>query len=656
MTVPKIDTNSWRLPRKAHTTPEASYTDDMYRRMGLPVDPNRAPTTGGSGLPTVDTAEWTLPSTAKKLEERQKTDPTLGQETVPGSMKVVPGEKDEYGKRGAPRVKAKTVQVRKGAFKLSQQSIDLFKKGGITVDKTLFKNQEKLMYSIPREKLPMIIGETNIPDAQDELNRNPKGSIQKFMRNLHKASPKAGKMLRAVPENAAIYFYVYALRLSGRDMADEILKRYLTTHQAFKPVQRESADVRMQEVKTCKGSFLKKRVRTRKGQDAGPPRAADDDDIGESVRSVQRRLAGLEMKEHLEFATGTPYREMPSELNEFDPVKALMSRDPQTAPKGSVTIPKSLLKRIDGWTFERPVEQIFIKARRGPIKKADLKKVIKSLHFEIKSMRPSEHKDKARYEDLLRYLKKLAYGARGESALPHEQQALAGMTESVPLPHPMGDTRSIDRPKAYGILDDGADDDAYIDQVLAESRWFFRDFGDLSLGVFDPLGEAPGGRAAPWSGSDDEPAPTPIVRKGKVHGSVGKHASPEEKGEVDVGKSEIDYDHDEGDDEDEKAKGKKAPPKKKAKAEFSDEEPGEKQEAEETKAGRGLRFIGRHMKAAGGRVTGAARGRLGSGRVREPEKKAEKAKKKLKSTLKKPKKPSVSKPKPLATKPKPLKK
>lgn len=158
-----------------------------------------------------------------ELDERQKTAPSLGQETQPGTIKPV--------------------MTRQGSFKLSQKSLDLFKKmDGFTPDQALFKGQAKIMNAIPREKLPTVIGADNLPDAQDELARNPKGAIQKFMRNIGKVSPKAGKMIRAVPENAALYFYIYAMNVSGRDMADEILKRYLTTHQAFKPAKKEGAD------------------------------------------------------------------------------------------------------------------------------------------------------------------------------------------------------------------------------------------------------------------------------------------------------------------------------------------------------------------------------------------------------------------------------
>ena len=141
--------------------------------------------------------------------------------------------------------------------------------------------------------------------------------------------------------------------------------------------------------------------------------------------------------------------------------------------------------------------------------------------------------------------KVVEFSSNGKSVVGADQKILAGIAENAPLPHPVHDTRPLVSPKAHGILDDGVDGgDAYVQQVLNESRWFFKDFGDTCLGVVGAVGEAPGSRAGPWRGSDDDAAATPIVRKGKVHGVVGKHASPEEKGEVDVGKSEIDYDAD----------------------------------------------------------------------------------------------------------------
>jgi len=159
----------------------------------------------------------------EELSERQKTTTAaIGQEFYPGTTKPV--------------------MTRQGAFKLSDKELQMFSKEGITPDKMLFSGQQKVFMDIPRDKLPEVIGAVDIPDAQDELNRNPKGAIQKFMLNIGKVSPKAGKMLRAVPENAALYFYLYAMRVSGRDMANILLKRYLTTHQAFKPVKREDVE------------------------------------------------------------------------------------------------------------------------------------------------------------------------------------------------------------------------------------------------------------------------------------------------------------------------------------------------------------------------------------------------------------------------------
>lgn len=209
-------------------------------------------------------------------------------------------------------------------------------------------------------------------------------------------------------------------------------------------------------------------------------------------------------------------------------------------------------------------------------------------------------------------------------ALTPEMKRLAGITESVSLPRPLHDTRSLQAPKAHGILDDGQDDgEAYVESVLASSRWFFEQTR--------PFAEAPGGRRPPWRGSDDEPAETPIVRKGEVQGVVGKTKSPEAHGEVDVGKSEIDYDHDPDEEHEKQTDAHKPKPKpgEKAKAapepedeEPEDEEPEEPEEEpeddeddEETDedvqeardreggAGSGLKALGRGLKAAGHRMS-----------------------------------------------------
>lgn len=431
--IPTINTNSWRLPKKAHTAPEASYTNEMYQKKGLPIDPEPKPTTGGSGLPVVSTSEWVLPSTKHK--------------------------------------------------RLEESTIDVEADSDVEeVDETCASSHEKK-----------------------------------------------------------------------------------------------------------KKSYIKRTTRMPVRGQAPERPAVQTSDIGR-----MRQLAGLELNEHLEFATGTPYRKMPVLLEgEFSEVEAEIEK----SAKQSVAYMKRHFKDVEKitWKMDRrgsphltAYDAIF-KVRFKDGRWVDLALAYADQEYADRTLSTGHALGDYRghdsviksASDLKLKLKnmKLLWGWAGdgsaltEASISDEQKTLAGIKKSVSLPYPISDTRRPRSPRAHGILDDGVDDESYIEKVLAESRWFFQDFR--------PIGEAPGGRAGPWRGSDDEPAPTPIVRKGKVHGVVGKHASPEEKGEVDVGKSEIDYDSE--DDENKKPKVVKA-------------------EERDSGIGHGLKSLGQHLKALGHRA------------------------------------------------------
>lgn len=125
---------------------------------------------------------------------------------------------------------------RKGAFKIGFAFSAAAKQVyGDKLEKVLFKRQRELINAIPRDDLPKIWKKDNMADAQDVIARNPKKAFQMFLVNVHRVSPKLGKLVRAVPENASLYFYAIMLRVSGRDMADIILKKYFSTTQEYKP-------------------------------------------------------------------------------------------------------------------------------------------------------------------------------------------------------------------------------------------------------------------------------------------------------------------------------------------------------------------------------------------------------------------------------------
>lgn len=99
----------------------------------------------------------------------------------------------------------------------------------------------------------------------------------------------------------------------------------------------------------------------------------------------------------------------------------------------------------------------------------------------------------------------------GVSGLSDEIRQLAGIAPKNGLPHVVHDADNIRHHVGAGILDERSnrpvEGEEYIDRVLRESRWFLKQHS--SLGVFDPLGEAPGGapggRAGPWRGGVDSP-------------------------------------------------------------------------------------------------------------------------------------------------------
>lgn len=127
--------------------------------------------------------------------------------------------------------------ARPGSFKVSSKMLKVMKDAGMEPDESLFPVQRKAITDIPQDKLPGLVGAKSMDKAQDVIAKSPRKAFNVFLRKLTKVSPKAGKMMRNVPQNNSLMFYVYVTRVSGRDMADIILKRYLTTHQAFKPIK-----------------------------------------------------------------------------------------------------------------------------------------------------------------------------------------------------------------------------------------------------------------------------------------------------------------------------------------------------------------------------------------------------------------------------------
>jgi len=137
---------------------------------------------------------------------------------------------------------------RPGAFKIGSDFSTWAKKElGGKLEDVLFKRQRDAINAIPRNDLPRIWGKDNIADAQDVIAGKPKKAFQMWMKNVHKVDPRLGKLIRAVPENASLLFYAFMVRVSGRDMADIIMRRWFTS-----------------------GTEYKKRKTPKKGTKAGP--------------------------------------------------------------------------------------------------------------------------------------------------------------------------------------------------------------------------------------------------------------------------------------------------------------------------------------------------------------------------------------------------
>ena len=559
--VPHINTNAWRLPKKTSSTLEDAVPDEAYRKLGLPLPENsgRTPSPSTSRFPTVDVSSWTLP----KKEDRPQVlmENELGLITPGDILRNAQGH--EYEIAGV-------------VDNLVPQEIPAMQEA-----KAVGKGQQGILRILKREKGRWI-----------SLNDIPYREVPVEFGRLMKAASALAKKKLIDYENGKMR-----------------LKESFNPRDNLKP--KGNATERFIQSRTAKP---KRRSLRRKAESVGL--------LTPELRSEMRRLAGLERYEHVEFATGQPYRTMPEPLEEGTLIgkgraRKGMKIDGYVVTKASQTrVTLASTSRIDvgsrfagethtypwdGTGYEKQSEYLHTDGVRGMMGKAPDPKasypkgtVIRGGRYSVVIVGSPKHRqDYTTYPARKTKGKKVGmvvisagrFGMKPdvsfdsdslhdpqvvmgedvditprESRLSPDIRRIAGITESINVPRPLTDARALRDPNERGVLDletEGGGE-AYIDTVLAESRWFFRDFGAPRPFV----GEAPGGRAEPWSGSDDEPAKTPIIRKGKTHGTVGDQEPPEARGEVDVGKSEIDYDHDPGNDEEEKAKakGKKKPP------------------------------------------------------------------------------------------------
>jgi len=122
--------------------------------------------------------------------------------------------------------------VKPGAFKISSKALALYKANlgpDWKPDDALFRAQSNLVNNLSREELIDLFGVDRMDLAQDFIASKPRAAFNKWMLRLAKVSPKLGKVIRSQPDNAALIFYLTVVKVSGRDMADIVLKRYFAT-------------------------------------------------------------------------------------------------------------------------------------------------------------------------------------------------------------------------------------------------------------------------------------------------------------------------------------------------------------------------------------------------------------------------------------------
>lgn len=123
-------------------------------------------------------------------------------------------------------------QVKPGGFKISSKALGIFKDQlgpDWKPEQALFQRQRDLIDGLTNDELVELFGVTSMDKAQDVIAGQPKMAFNKWLMRATKVSPKLGKFIRSQPENAALLFYLTMVRVSGRELADIVLKRYFET-------------------------------------------------------------------------------------------------------------------------------------------------------------------------------------------------------------------------------------------------------------------------------------------------------------------------------------------------------------------------------------------------------------------------------------------
>lgn len=244
-----------------------------------------------------------------------------------------------------------------------------------------------------------------------------------------------------------------------------------------------------------------------KDRNGRPVLFSDDDEEAEKVEmkgfsmdriKQLRRLAGLEHKEEIEFSIGTPHRRMPDDRRaieeSFKPGKTFWHAQTRTMDVWFMPLAQQKNGGVKGLELEV--------GKRSP-KKKSIHKMDVPGHPKAGGFWKSEEpppKIKGYFQSHDSYPAKTESRVGSLANLPPEVRRLvepraASLPSGGLIPH---------RPVGAGVLDPitsaESHGDAYINKVLAESKWFLKDFGDLALG--GRLGEEPNREA--WSGSNPD--------------------------------------------------------------------------------------------------------------------------------------------------------
>lgn len=120
--------------------------------------------------------------------------------------------------------------VKPGGFKVSTKVLKLMgKEANINTGDVLFKRVRDAVAEIPYNDLPAFFGKKEMSDAQDFIAGKPRAAFNKWLELLARHHAKLGKYVREVPDNASLVFYLFSVRVTGKDLTDILFKRYFET-------------------------------------------------------------------------------------------------------------------------------------------------------------------------------------------------------------------------------------------------------------------------------------------------------------------------------------------------------------------------------------------------------------------------------------------